>query len=105
MTAGTNRKRVAEVEGAELADEQTVTLTAAKAKPADDKAKDKAKAKPGKGKRKGGGGSGPEGGPYSTHSMPTDEPADEGGTTEPVPTEPVPTGGPYSTHSDPVGTK
>ncbi|XVV02349.1 hypothetical protein ACQPW3_34035 [Actinosynnema sp. CA-248983] len=100
MTAGTNRKRVAEVEGAELADESAVTLTAAKAKPADDEAKDKAKGKPGKGKRKGGGGSGPEGGPYTTHSVPTTEPA-----VEPEPTEPVPTGGPYTTHGDPVATK
>ncbi|GAA0212492.1 hypothetical protein GCM10010492_07830 [Saccharothrix mutabilis subsp. mutabilis] len=99
MTAGTNRKRVSEVEGADLADESAVTLTAATTgtKPAGDKARDKAKA--GKGKRKGGG-SGAEGGPYATHSVPVTDPEQQ---TEPERTEeepqPVgPEGGPYATH-------
>ncbi|CAL9352435.1 hypothetical protein SUDANB95_00491 [Actinosynnema sp. ALI-1.44] len=104
MTAGTNRKRVAEVEGADLADESAVTLTAAtpaKTKPAADKAgtKDKAKAKPGK--KRSGGGSDPEGGPYVTHGVPVGDPlTEQPEEPEPQPEpQPVgPEGGPYVTH-------
>ncbi|MFI9815724.1 hypothetical protein [Saccharothrix variisporea] len=110
MTAGTNRKRVAEVEGAELADEQAVTLTATtpKTKPAG-KAKKGEKAGADKGKHRAGGGSDPEGGPYTSYSQPVDAPAEDPAEPEPQPEpqpQPVgPEGGPYTSYAVPTTTK